>query len=63
MQFLQLQLKNNNEKILINIDKIISIYQIKGITNVYVGEVVYEVKEKYEEIVDALNHYYNLPKA
>lgn len=63
MQFLQLQLKNNNEKILINIDKIISIYQIKGTTNVYAGEVVYEVKEKYEEIVDALNHYYNLPIA
>lgn len=48
--FLELHLKDNNEKIILNINHINSIYQIKGITNIYAGEVVYQVKESYEDI-------------
>ena len=58
--FLELTLSDNNAKILININRINSIYQ-KGITNIYVGEVVYQVRESYEEIVNAINKYGDLP--
>ena len=40
----------SNETILINIDRVKSIYSYKGITHVYVGEVEYKVKESYEDI-------------
>lgn len=48
--FIELHLSDNNEKIMLNIDRINSIYQIKGTTNIYAGEVVYQVKESYEDI-------------
>ena len=59
--FLELTLSDNNAKIIININRINSIYQ-KGITNIYVGEVVYQVCESYEEIVNAINKYGDLPR-
>ena len=61
--FLELTLSDNNAKILFNINRINSIYQIKGTTNIYVGEVVYQVRERYEEIVEAINKYGDLPMA
>lgn len=61
--FLELHLSDNNEKIMLNINHINSIYQTNKKTNIYVGEVVYQVKESYEEIVKAINEYSNLPKA
>lgn len=61
--FLELHLSDNDEKIMLNIDRINSIYQIHAVTNIYAGEVVYQVKESYEEIADAINKYGDLPKA
>ena len=54
--FLELHLSDNNEKIMLNIDRINSIYQIKGATNIYAGEVVYQVKESYAQIVESINN-------
>lgn len=48
--FIELHLLDNNKKIMLNIDRINSIYQIRGTTNIYAGEVVYQVKESYEDI-------------
>ena len=59
--FLELTLSDKNSKILFNINRINSIYQIKGTTNIYIGEVVYQVRESYEEIVEAINNN-DLPK-
>lgn len=61
--FLELTLSDNNAKIIFNINRINSIYQIKGATNIYAGEVVYQVRESYEEILKAINRYCNLPMA
>ena len=58
--FLELTLSDNNAKILFNINRINSIYQ-KGTTYIYVGEVVYQVRESYEEIVNAIKNS-DLPK-
>jgi hypothetical protein len=63
MMFLGLHLSDNNEEIMFNINMINCIYQTKGTTNIYVGEVIYQVKESYEEIIKAINNYYDLPKA
>lgn len=49
--FIELHLMDgSNETILINVDRIKSIYRYKGITYVYVGETAYKVKENYEDI-------------
>lgn len=52
--FLELHLSDNNEKIMLNIDRIKSIYQDGRTAYVYVGEVVYRVKESYEDIAKSL---------
>lgn len=62
MMFLGLHLSDNNEKIMFNINMINCIYQTKGTTNIYVGEVVYQVRESYEEIVNAINKHGDLPR-
>lgn len=49
--FIELHLMDgSNETIMINIDRVKSIYSYKGITRVYVGEVEYKVKESYENM-------------
>lgn len=49
--FIELHLMDgSNETIMINIDRVKSIYSYEGITRVYVGEVEYKVKESYENI-------------
>lgn len=53
--FLELHLSENNEKIMLNINRINCIYQTDGETNIYVGLVVYRVKEGYEEVAAAIN--------
>lgn len=53
--FLELHLSDNNEKIMLNINRINSIYQTNEKTNIYVGDVVYQVKESYEQIKEAIN--------
>ena len=63
MMFLELTLSDNNAKILFNINRINSIYQIKGTTNIYVGEIVYQVRESYEKIVETINKYGDFPMA
>lgn len=55
--FLELTLSDNNAKILFSINRINCIFQIKGVTNIYIGEVVYQVRESYEEIVEILRAY------
>ena len=54
--FLELHLSENDEKIMLNIDRINSIYQTNGKTDIYVGEVVYRVKENYEQIKESINN-------
>ena len=56
--FLELHL--NDDKIMLNVNAIKSIYQVDGETRIYVGEVIYEVKESYEDIVKAINNYSDL---
>jgi len=53
--FLELHLLDNDEKIMVNINRINTIYQIKGTTNIYIGEVVYRIKENYEQIKESIN--------
>ena len=48
--FIELHLLDGDEKIMINMDRIKSIYRYKGITHVYVGEIEYKVKESYENM-------------
>ena len=57
MMFLELTLYDNNEKMMININRINSIYQTNKKTNIYVGDVVYQVKESYEQIKEAINYW------
>lgn len=52
--FIELHLLENDEKIMLNTNNINSIYQIKGKTNIYAGEVVYCVKESYEDIAESI---------
>lgn len=52
--FIELHLSENDEKILLNINNIISIYQTNGKVNIYAGEVVYQVKENYEDIIETI---------
>ena len=54
--FVELHLSNNNEKVMLNINRINSIYEANGKANIYVEEVVYRVKESYEEVVAAINN-------
>ena len=55
--FLELHLSNDNEKIMVNIYRINSIYQIEeAITNIYIDGVIYQVKESYEQIKEAINN-------
>lgn len=61
--FLELHLFESNEKIMLNIDKIQSIYQENAATYVYIGRIVYRVKESYEDIVEAINNWSKLAKA
>ena len=48
--FIELHLLDDGEKIMINMDRIKSVYRIKGITYVYIDDVAYKVKESYEDI-------------
>ena len=57
-KFIVLHLSDNNEKIILNIDRINSIYQEEKTVNVYIGEVVYRVKESYENIVNLISKCY-----
>lgn len=60
MMFLELTSYDNNEKIMLNIDRIQSIYQIKAATYIYIGEVVYRVKENYEDIAKCIGNVINI---
>ena len=53
--FLELHLSENDEKIMLNIDRIQSVYQSEGATYIYIGEIVYRVKEDYEQIKEIMN--------
>jgi hypothetical protein len=48
--FIELHLLDDDEKIIINVDRIKSVYRWKGITYVYIGETAYKVKESYNDI-------------
>jgi hypothetical protein len=56
--FLELHLSDDNEKIIVNINRINSIYSNKGVTYIYVGEAVYRVKESYEDVTNCIDKYY-----
>lgn len=57
--FLELHLSENNEKIMLNISRINSIYQTNGKAYIYIGEIVYRVKESYNDIAKCMDKYYN----
>ena len=57
--FFELHLSENNEKIMLNINRINSIYQTKDVVYIYTGDVVYRVKESYEDIAKCIDKYYN----
>ena len=59
MMFLELHLLDNDEKIILNINRINSIYQKNGATYIYAGEVTYRVKESYEHIKELTNNCIN----
>jgi len=52
--FIQLHLSENDEKIMLNINRINSIYQTEKVVYIYTGDVVYRVKESYEDIVESI---------
>ena len=54
--FLELHLLDNDEKIMLNINRINSVYQTNEATYIYVGEVTYRVKENYEHIKELINN-------
>ena len=54
--FLELH-SDDNVKIMVNIHKIDSIYQIGKTTSVYVGGIIYHVEESYEQIKEAINNW------
>lgn len=60
--FIELHLEENDNKIMLNIDRIQSIYTQKGGTYIYIGEVVYHVKESYEDIAKCIDKYYGYRK-
>lgn len=58
LMFIELHLSDNNEKIMLNINRINSIYQTNGKTNIFIDQIVYRVKESYDDIVNVINRYY-----
>ncbi len=48
--FLELHLSENNEKIMLNINRINSIYQTNGKTYIFIDQIVIWVKESYDDI-------------
>jgi hypothetical protein len=60
--FLELHLEENDSKIMLNIDKIKSIYQERKGVSIYIGEIVYRVKESYEDIAKCIDKYYEYRK-
>lgn len=62
-QGLELHLCDGDEKILINLDNVNAIYQQSKKTQIYVGGVIYRVKESYADIMEAMGNYYNLGDA
>lgn len=59
LMFLELHIFENDEKIMLNINRIHSIYQEKAATYIYIGEIVYRVKESYEDVIKCINEHYN----
>lgn len=55
--FIEFHLLDNNEKIMLNINHINSIYQTNGKAIINVNKICYEVAESYEEIVAAINNH------
>ena len=55
--FIELHKAEDNEKIMLNIDKIQSICQRKGETYIYIGLSIFKVKESYENIAKCINRY------
>lgn len=55
--FLELHLVENDNKIILNIDRIQSILQERVGVSIYIGEIVYRVKEDYEEIIEKLLYF------
>lgn len=53
--FLELH-SDDDKKIMVNIDRIDSIYQLGKTTNIYIGGIIYYVKESYEQIEEAINN-------
>lgn len=53
--FIELHLLDNNRKMMLNINKIQCISQVNGITGIDQGDVVFRVKESYEQIHKAIS--------
>lgn len=58
--FLELTFYSNDEKLLININRVSVIYPGVQTTDIVVDGVVYAVKESYKDIVEAINR---IPRA
>lgn len=52
--FLELTFYSNDEKLLININRVSAIYPGAGTTDIIVDGVVYSVKESYEAVAKAI---------
>lgn len=53
--FLELHRSEDNKKVLFNVNNINTIYEDTTDVYIYVGEIVYRVKESYSEIINVLN--------
>ena len=56
--FIELHMLDNNEKIMISIDKIQCISQVNGMTAVRLVDCVFRVKESYEQIRQMISKNY-----
>ena len=61
--FIEFHNYTNGEKILFNIKNINVIFPKENHTNIYINGLVYEIKEPYSEVINAINNYYNLAMA
>ena len=53
----------DDEKIIFNINHITAIHSEEGKTLINCGMNAYVIKENYNEVIEAINNYYNLSKA
>ena len=61
--FIEFHNYKDGGKILFNINNIRVIFPKGDHTKIYISGLVFDIKETYSEVIDAINNYYNLSKA